>query len=281
MSNIQYYIPNVDEMVLEYLIYRGFTSTYKSLVSEKSKDRTKQFEVTRIVESIFMYLQNFEIESFISLWDFLSKRFFFHLDSEHLNLSSILKSDLLKFYLVNAIKQRSKDRITEFFSMYSHEILSESGDTIAGSLREWFVLPYLDEPEKDAAFTVYFSSKWSDALRLTLTNFLSIVLSSSPPPKLLLLERWFRAEAQQELRTQLKLSSLKVDTLLTKLESNGERVSKLINVIKDLVIHFQKSTIEGRRSSATSVNAGLFETDEVAEKNKIRVFILIIYIILL
>ena len=43
-------IPAADSMVGEYLIYRGFTQTYKALESEKNRDKTKQFEVARIVE---------------------------------------------------------------------------------------------------------------------------------------------------------------------------------------------------------------------------------------
>ena len=43
-------IPAADNMVGEYLIYRGFTQTYKALESEKNRDKTKQFEVARIVE---------------------------------------------------------------------------------------------------------------------------------------------------------------------------------------------------------------------------------------
>ena len=43
-------ITAVDQMVAEYLVYRGFTQSFRSLEVEKAKDRTKQFEVARIVE---------------------------------------------------------------------------------------------------------------------------------------------------------------------------------------------------------------------------------------
>ena len=138
------------------------------------------------------------------------------MDAEHLSLCAVLKIDLLKYYLVNAYKTKSKEKITEFFSMYSHEILAESADYIPGNLRAWFVLPYLDEPEKDVEFTVFFSPKWVDMLKITLHNFLSIVLSTAPPPKLIILERWFRSDAQQETRIQLKRSSQQIECLLAR-----------------------------------------------------------------
>ena len=133
---------SVDYMVEEFLLYRGFTQTFRCLENEKSHDRARSFQENKLVEQIFQYLLNFEVESFISLWDFLLKRFFLHLDQEHLEMISSLKVDLLKFYLVNAVKSNSKAKACEFFSLYSHEILSESGtsmntDSVANLLRPW------------------------------------------------------------------------------------------------------------------------------------------------
>jgi hypothetical protein len=216
---------------------------------------------------MFSYLHAYEIEQFITLWDFLSKRFFFHLDGEHLGYSLSLKSELIKYYLVNAFKNSRKDKLTDFFSMFSHEIIAEAGDSIVGNLRAWFVLPYMEEPDKDNEFCVYFTSRWSDSLRTTLSNFLSIVLASAPPPKLLLLEKWFHSEAQTEMRAQLSVSSRKVESLLTRLEKAEDRIAQLRAVVKDLVIHVQKTSVSANSNSAStsrqaSHNAALFETDE-------------------
>ncbi len=222
-----------------------------------------------LTQAIFSNLQSYEIEHFIALWDFLNKRFFFHLDAEHLSLCGILKSDLLKFYLVNAIKCKNKDKLTEFFTMYSHEILAESGNSIPGNLRGWFVLPYMDEPDKDPEFSVFFSQRWADLLRITLHNFLSVVLSTAPPPKLLLLERWFRSEAQQEIRSQLKLSSKKIDSLLSRLEKNEERLQAMREAVRELVSHVHKMSVGGA-TSGRAASVGLFETDEEAEGKRAK-----------
>lgn len=261
-------IAATDSMVGEYLIYRGFTQTFQSLEVERNRDKVKRFEVTRIVEAIFSNLQNFEIESFISLWDFLNKRFFFHLDAEHVHLCGIIKSDLLKYYLVYGTKQKNKEKVTEFFSMFSHEILADSAEFIPGNLRNWYVLPYIDDPEKDNEFSVYFSQRWSDLLRITLHNFLSVVLSTAPPPKLLLLERWFRSEAQQEMRSQLKLSTKKINTLINRLETNEQRLQNLRDTIKDLVQLLHKTNLSAPSRAAGS---SLFENDDeaaIANRNK-------------
>jgi hypothetical protein len=205
-------LSQLDQIVGEYLIFRGLITTFKALEAERIKERNaKLFDVKKLVETLFSYIHTYEIESFVNIWDFLSKRFFLHLDSETYKLASVLKSDLLKYYLVHAVKQRALGRVSDFFLSYSHEILSEAGESIAGSLRSWFVLPYIEDPERDPEFSVYFTVRWADSLRLTVTNFLSIVIHSAPPPKLVLLERWFRAEAQQALRAELKQTTRLVD----------------------------------------------------------------------
>ena len=53
-----------------------------------------------------------------------------------------------------------------------------------------------------------------ESLKITTHNFLSLVLHTAPLPKLLLLDRWFRYEAQQELRSQLELSANKINTFI-------------------------------------------------------------------
>lgn len=194
----------------------------------------------------------------------MNKRFFFHLDTEHVQLCGILKSDLLKFYLINAVKTKNREKLTEFFSMFSHEILAEAGNFIPGNLRNWFVLPYMEEPEKDPEFSVYFSPRWSELLKITLHNFLSVVLSSAPPPKLLLLEKWFRSEAQQEMRSQLKLSSKKIDCLVKRIEKYEDRLQDMRDVIRLLVNQLHKTNVSSIQPKSSS-NGGLFESDEALE----------------
>lgn len=188
-----------------------------------------------------------------------------------MQLSGQLKSDLIKFYLIHSIKTKNRDKVGEFFTMYSHEILAESGNYIPGNLRGWFVLPYMDEPERDGEFAVYFSNRWAELLKITLQNFLSVVLSTAPPPKLLLLEKWYRSEAQQEIRTQLKLSAKKIDALVDRIEKYEIRLQSMRDSVRNLVACLHKANISGSGGFSTKSAAsggGLFETDEEAEDRR-------------
>lgn len=231
-------ISSVDEIVQEYCIYRGFTQSFRSIEFEKSNDKTKNFEPQIIVQQIFDYLNNGNIDQFLILWDFLQKRFFIHLDQEHVKMFYQIKSDLIKYYLVICVKLKNKSKISDFFSCYSNEILSANNKS---DLRNWYVLPYLENPDKDKDFNVYFSLKWTENLKTVLFNYISLVLRYTPPPRLLLLERWFRSETQQEIRSSLEISTSKIDAYEEAVDRFQIRNSKMYNLIKKL---FDFITIE-------------------------------------
>ena len=147
--------------------------------------------------------------------------------------------DLFKYYLVNA-KRKKPSKISEFFSAYSHEILSESDSVIY--LRSWYSLPYIVDPERDPDFGVFFTTRWSDILRMSLHNLLSVILKTAPTPKLVLLERWFHSEAQENLRGQVKNSIIKIDQLQSEVGSQKNRLQKLQTAIRNLVLYVNRKS---------------------------------------
>jgi hypothetical protein len=148
-------------------------------------------------------------------------------------------------------------------------------------LKGWYALPYIEEPEKDKDFATYFTNKWMESLKITTHNFLSLVLHTAPLPKLLLVDRWFRSEAQQELRSQLDLSANKINTLISKLEENEKRLCNLHEAINLLVTHVQKATVSSSTTTQRTSSIGLFETDEVAENKKIKVILFLLSIVII
>ena len=152
--------------------------------------------------------------------------------------------------------------------MFSHEILTESAE--GNQLRNWYILPYLELPQEDPDFSAYFTNRWTDSLRNTLVNFLSLVLSCSPPPKLLILERWFRSEEQLRTRTQLNESFTKLDILIKRLEKNEERLVALREVVRDLLVNVVKSSLSGPGTARGSAVA-LFEDNDKAEATRQQV----------
>ena len=232
-------INGCDEMIVEYCTYRGFYKTLKILEEERLKDKTKMFEASEITGQIFDYLTHGEITSFMQLWSFLDQRFFIHLDQEHSSIVSTLKVDILRYYLASAFKDKNIVRITNFFSMYSHEILSRDSMSPSSSLRSWYALPYMESPEKDAEFSPYFAPNFREVLVGNLSNYLSIIICAAPPPKLLLIERWFRAEQQQDLRRQVKESMADASALRKRVSQLEATLQSYQNMVMEVTAFVQ------------------------------------------
>lgn len=143
-----------------------------------------------------------------------------------------MKSELIIYYLVACVKAKNKAKISEFFATFSHEILSPTCEL---DLRRWYVLPYLENPDADKEFAVYFTPRWLDNLRTVLFNYISLVLRSAPPPRLLLLERWFRSETQLEVRTALESARGKIEACGDVIDSLQDRIANLHSVLSELV----------------------------------------------
>lgn len=229
-------LSSTDDMIQEYCIYRGFVNSFRSIENERAHDKTKSFEAHMIVNQIFDYLHTGGIDHFISLWDFLNKRFFLHLDQEHCDMFAKMKSDLIKYYLVACVRSKNKTKLIEFFTNFSRDILS-GGFESNNDLRKWYVLPYLDNPDHDKEFMMYFTPKWLDNLKTALFNYITLVLRSAPPPRLLLIDRWFRSESQLELRKSIENSACRLDACSNIIDTFQERVCGLHEVIAGLVKH--------------------------------------------
>ncbi|XP_044742281.1 WD repeat-containing protein 91 isoform X2 [Chrysoperla carnea] len=174
MAHIQY----VDELVKEYLLYRGFTSTLKTFDSELKSDKEKGFRVDKIIEQFVSFITSYDLSSLRDLWAHLESHLFCRL--EHHLASNVKKfeNSLLKMYLVNASINNKSDKINDFFKQMTSELQNQS------EWKEWFMLPFIKSPEENTSFSVYFTKQWQDTLFVSLHNFLACVFQCMPQPTL-------------------------------------------------------------------------------------------------
>jgi WD repeat-containing protein 91 len=69
-----------DELLKEYLIYRGFSKTLKQYESEKKVDKSKGYNTESMVNHLLSCLLNFDYKKFIEYWNYLKSKFFSRLD---------------------------------------------------------------------------------------------------------------------------------------------------------------------------------------------------------
>lgn len=76
MAHLQF----VDELVREYLLFRGFASTVKAFENDLKSDKDKGFRVDKIVEQIFHYINVSDLNGFKDYWTHLDNLVFSKLE---------------------------------------------------------------------------------------------------------------------------------------------------------------------------------------------------------
>lgn len=76
MAHMQF----VDELVREYLLYRGFTSTVKAFDSDLKSDKDKGFRVDKIVDQIIHHINVSDLNGLKEYWSHLDSLVFSKLE---------------------------------------------------------------------------------------------------------------------------------------------------------------------------------------------------------
>ncbi|XP_078527025.1 WD repeat-containing protein 91 isoform X2 [Lissotriton helveticus] len=212
-------VERTDELVREYLIFRGFTSTLKQFDADVKANKEKGFRVDKIVEQLQQFIQSFDLSGLRDYWVYLDRRLFSRLEDVYRPTVSKLKTSLYRFYLVYTIQTNRIDKAQEFFQKQASELQNQS------EWKDWFLLPFLPTPDSNPAFAPYFSRQWADTFLVSLHNFLSVLFQCMPVPVILN----FEAECQkiallQEENEALrqKLFSLQAEACRLKKEEEEE-----------------------------------------------------------
>ena len=204
MNSYQY----LDELVREYLVFRGFTLTLKSFDSDLKNEKEKGFRVDKIVDQLSQYVTNHDLTGLTELWKHLQTKIFCRLETQRLITVRKLENSLLKLYLVTCVQTKQLDKLREFYEKLTVELHGQT------EWKDWFALPYVKDPQDNPSFSLYFSRQWQDTLYLSLNNFLSVVFQCLPAPRLCDYKKTdvrFRALRQELKRLKLRLASSDLD----------------------------------------------------------------------
>ncbi|KAG1929703.1 WD repeat-containing protein [Pimephales promelas] len=172
-------VERTDDLVREYLIYRGFNSTLKHLDSEIKSDKEKGFRVDKIIDQLQHLIQNYDLAGLKEYWGYLDRRLFSRLEDIYRPTVSKLRTSLFRFYVIHSVQSRNPEKTQEFFQKQALELQAQP------EWREWFALPFLSTPEQNPVFSPYFSRQWADTFLVSLHNFLSVLFQCMPLPALL------------------------------------------------------------------------------------------------
>ena len=222
-----------------YLLFRGFTQSFRVFHHEVQNDRTKSFDVDKIVAQIIAYVNSFNINALMELWNFLHARFFSHLDSEFAQTVQKLELSLKRYYVVNCIQAGKKEQALLFFERYESHFNSDErlavsntgSSTISSDWRAWFSLPFISQPQNDPYFEVFFTKQWVEGFVISLRNFLSLIFTSLPLPKLLTLDAMRRERSEIKVKLDIE-------------KGKSERLKKGSDLVVKECTYLQKSVVD-------------------------------------
>uniref|UniRef100_A0A803M025 ARMC9 CTLH-like domain-containing protein n=1 Tax=Chenopodium quinoa TaxID=63459 RepID=A0A803M025_CHEQI len=123
MENMRY----AEELVREFLVFRGFTSTLQAFEMELNMDVGKGFQVDKILDLIFSkYIPKFEPEKLVGLLSFF-KQCISSSETVFYATLSKLEASILRYYIVHAVRSGRNDKVKEFFDMLGDD-LQQKGD---------------------------------------------------------------------------------------------------------------------------------------------------------
>ncbi|XP_014745332.1 PREDICTED: WD repeat-containing protein 91 isoform X2 [Sturnus vulgaris] len=214
-----------DELVREYLLFRGFTAALKQLDAEIKADREKGFRVDKIVDQLQQFVQSYDLAALRDYWSYLDRRLFSRLEDVYRPTVNKLKTSLFRYYLVHAIQNGRNDKAQEFFLKQASELQNQV------EWKDWFVLPFLPAPDSNPTFATYFSRQWADTFIVSLHNFLSVLFQCMPVPVILN----FEAECLRSNLIQEENESLRHK--LFALQAESSRMKKEELEVEQAVMH--------------------------------------------
>ncbi|CAF0857200.1 unnamed protein product [Brachionus calyciflorus] len=236
----------MDELIKEYLLFRGFNSALKSFEHDIKSDKDKMFRPDKLTDLFLTHIHQYELASLLDLWSFLEFKYFSRITIRLNTPNAITRKYelfLLRYYLVNAIQNNKTDKVFEFFENYASKLQSQV------DWKDWFCLPFTKNPEDSPQFSVYFNKNWIDTFIVSFQNFLTIIFQSIQFPNLLTYNEeafWFKNSFMSTQTKMLSFDSFEQDYLLMELndefhefknnhdDSNSKTSGGFINLIKNL-----------------------------------------------
>ncbi|KAJ2849463.1 hypothetical protein IWW36_002624 [Coemansia brasiliensis] len=177
-------IEYIDDLVREYLLFRGFDSTLQALERDLGQDRDYGFRADRMADELLNMAQKLCIDEMQEYWKYLCRRFFSRLSPKYQRTTKMFERRLLRLFLVSAIQQGQRQAIRAFMDEHGLALSQQGGDWVP-----WLGLEYIAQPQARSEFEAYFADEWLASLRAALTDFLQTVFPAAAVPRILLFDR--------------------------------------------------------------------------------------------
>ena len=110
-----------DDMVLEYIAFRGFTETFRSFSLARADDRANRgsFDAKFALEALLRPMHELDAIGLLDAWDFLEARFFGNLDAELAAHVDGLRCGVYRLFCVTAVRAGQRHSATALLAELS------------------------------------------------------------------------------------------------------------------------------------------------------------------
>lgn len=125
MENMRY----AEELVREFLVFRGFTGSLQAYESELSTEIGRNFQVDKILDLVFSeYIPKYQLGRLVGLFTFFKQCFTSPADTELFSTLVKLELSVFRYYIVNALKSGRQDKVVEFYSESGYYLMQKRED---------------------------------------------------------------------------------------------------------------------------------------------------------
>ncbi|KAJ1664427.1 hypothetical protein IW140_004077 [Coemansia sp. RSA 1813] len=204
----------IDDLVREYLLFRGFKRTLHALEQDLERDQDKGFNAGKIAGDLLSMAKELRDAELLEYWRYLSFRFFSHLSPKYQRTTRMFEKRLIRLFLVSAIEKGQRMRVREFMDKHGKTLGQQGGDWIP-----WLGLEYVDEPNSRPEFEAYFSDEWYASLKTSLADFVNTVFPAMAVPRILLFDRERREREVLKRKIELYEKQMDGETKITALDA--------------------------------------------------------------
>ncbi|KAJ2824361.1 hypothetical protein GGI24_003428, partial [Coemansia furcata] len=203
----------IDDLIREYLLFRGFKDTLRALEDDLKGDHDKGFHAEKIVDELLGMATGLDAEGLLEYWQYLSYRFFSHLSPKYHRTTRMFEKRLIRLFLVSAINADKREKIRQFMDKHGKTLGQQGGDWIP-----WLGLEYVDEPSVRPEFEAHFSDDWLVSLKSALTDFIQTVFPAMAVPRIMLFDKDRRERETLQRRLKILEEQLNGETKIKALE---------------------------------------------------------------
>ena len=211
-------LKDIDQVVMEYLLFRGFTKSFEEFSRERHSDRLKGLCPEKVSSELILHIKAGRFHAFWKLWSFLDARYFQELRQDSLAEAAVfLQESLLKYYIVCSYKQEAKEKLIELFDTVLKRYWQTHQE--GKGWRSWCALPYIAKPQDDPFFAPYFDEKWAESLKVSLVNFLAQIFQGATAPRILAFNTYL--SKLKSLHGKLRAADIEIERLKSSEHSRG------------------------------------------------------------